>query len=379
MIVQQFLKWSRSADVARRTAAASALARAYLLSEMEVEERCAADAAMTYLLDDPSPKVRYALAEALASSRAAPPHIVTALAGDQYEVASLVIARSPILRDSDLAARVEIAEPRIQTLIANRPEISNRLARAISEFGQEAAAVALLRNANADVCDACRATIAGRHMEDAATRGALLDDPDLSPVLRLSVLKACGEALAGSNLVGHALGRGGAKRVPGEAVSNALVLLASGRMDEGVCDLIAALRDSGALTTKLLIRAVCAGKIDFIARILSDLSGQGYARITAILVDERENQLRALLDAAGLARSVHPLFLTAIGIWRDVANGRLNAGAQEVTRMIIEAFDADNASARDHDNDDIAALLRNIHLDMIRQNARRHALDLAAA
>jgi hypothetical protein len=56
---------------------------------MDFEERCAADAAMTLLLDDPSPKVRLALAEAVASSRTAPPQIVTALAGDQYEIASL--------------------------------------------------------------------------------------------------------------------------------------------------------------------------------------------------------------------------------------------------------------------------------------------------
>ena len=57
MIVEQFLKWVESARVSEREAAAGALARAYLQSPLEFEERCAAEAALTVLLDDPSPNV----------------------------------------------------------------------------------------------------------------------------------------------------------------------------------------------------------------------------------------------------------------------------------------------------------------------------------
>jgi len=380
MIVQHFLRWNQSADVAKRAEGASALARAYLQSDsMDFEERCAADAAMTLLLDDPSPKVRLALAEAVASSRTAPPQIVTALAGDQYEIASLVIARSPLLRDGDLIARVAIAETRIQVLIADRPEVSNSLARALCEYGHPDAIVTLLANHNARVCSQCREMIAERHLDNAAIRGALLADPDLSPVHRLKILRASKEALSASSLVVRVLGEASAKRISGEAASNALVLLASGRMDDGVLDLISELRASGALTTKLLIRAVCAGKIDFVARVLADLSGQAYERVTSIFVAERENQLRALLEASGLSRTVHSLFAMAIRIWRDVANGRMNIGAQEVTRLVMEKFETEHGAAKDHANDDIVALLRSIYLDMIRQNARRHAMKLAAA
>lgn len=379
MIVQHFLKWSQAADVSKRASAAAALARAYLSTEMEFDERCAADAALTVMLDDPSPKVRLALAEAVATSRFAPVQIVTALAGDQYEIASLIIARSPLLRDGDLIARVAIAEPRIQTLIANRPEISSNLALAIVEHGHAGAVAALLDNHNAEVTEAVRARIVETHLGDAGVRGALLRDPDLSPVHRFKVLEASRQALAASPFVARLLGEAGAQRVGGDAAANALVLLASGRIDDGVHELIGELRASGALTTRLLIRAVCAGKIDFVARVLADLSGQSYARVTAILVAERENQLLALLDAAGIARTVHAVFSSAIRIWRDVANGRLQIGAQEVTRMVMEAFEAETLARPHHDNDDVLALLRAIYLEMMRQNARRHAADLAAA
>ena len=309
----------------------------------------------------------------------APVHIVTALAGDQFDIAGLVIARSPVLRDGDLIARLAVAGPRIQKLIADRPEVSANLALAVCRLAAAPAVAVLLANANARICDRCLALAAERHIDDAGVRGALLDHPGLSPVLRLRVLNATGDALSASPLVGGLLGAAGARHVSQEATASALVHLAGGRMENDTGELIEELRSTGALTTKLLIRAVCNGKIDFVARVLADLSGQSYERVTAILVDERRNHLRALLDTAGLARNVQPLFETAIRIWREVANGRLNAGAQEVTRIVLEDFKVRAAERMEHANDDILALLRSIHLDMLRQNARRHALDLAAA
>ena len=66
MVISHFLRWIDTARVADRAAGAAALARAYVGSGLAFEDRCAAEAALTYLLDDPSAKVRYALAEALA-------------------------------------------------------------------------------------------------------------------------------------------------------------------------------------------------------------------------------------------------------------------------------------------------------------------------
>ncbi|WP_421850798.1 DUF2336 domain-containing protein [Oricola sp.] len=379
MIVQHFLKWSKSADVAKRSAAASALARAYLDCAMEIDERCAADAAMVLLLEDPSPKVRLALAEALSASVHAPAHIVTALACDQAEIAGLVIARSPVLRDEDLIKRIAVAGIDIQQLIANRPEVSNRLALALSERAAAPAVVALLENPNAGICDRCLTLVADRHIGDADIRGALLEFPELPAALRLKIMHACSDALSSAPLIGGLLGASRAGEIANDAAAGATVHLTGGRVDGGIDSLIEELRVTGALTTKLLIRALCNGNIDFVAHALADLSGQPYKRVTAILVDERQNQMRALLQGAGLARSVHPLFQTAIAIWREVANGRLNAGSQEVTRLVLEDIEARMSRKLEHANDDIVALLSAIHMDMLRENARRHALGLAAA
>ena len=106
MIVRQFLHWLRTAPPGERAEATSALARAYLYSDLTENDRAAAEGAMIMLLDDPSPLVRQALAEVFASSEEAPPTIVHALAGDQPDVASPLLERSPLFLDTDLVDAV---------------------------------------------------------------------------------------------------------------------------------------------------------------------------------------------------------------------------------------------------------------------------------
>ena len=76
MIVRQFLHWLRNAPPGERAEATSALARAYLHSDLSESDRAAAEGAMIMLLDDPSPLVRQALAEVFAGSEHAPPHVI---------------------------------------------------------------------------------------------------------------------------------------------------------------------------------------------------------------------------------------------------------------------------------------------------------------
>src|SRR5438874_767300 len=110
MIVRHFLHWTRTAPAAERSDATSALARAYLYSELGPDDRAAAEGALIMLLDDPSPMVRAELARALAFSEHAPPAVILGLAIDQPEVASWVLEHSPLLLDADLVDAVATGE-----------------------------------------------------------------------------------------------------------------------------------------------------------------------------------------------------------------------------------------------------------------------------
>src|SRR5690349_13879643 len=102
MIVRQFLQGVRQAPPGERAEATSALARAYLYSDLSPDDLAAAEGAMIMLLDDPSPLVRRTLADVFASAQKAPKIVVHALANDQTDVALPILARSPLLFENDL-------------------------------------------------------------------------------------------------------------------------------------------------------------------------------------------------------------------------------------------------------------------------------------
>src|SRR6185437_13760367 len=135
MIVRQFLHWPRTAPPGDRAEATSALARAYLYSDLSESDRAAAEGAMIMLLDDPSPLVRRALSEVFAGSDDAPPTIVHSLANDQPDVAAPLLARSPLFLDADLVDAVATGEAARQVAIAGRAGIAAAVSAAIAEVG----------------------------------------------------------------------------------------------------------------------------------------------------------------------------------------------------------------------------------------------------
>jgi hypothetical protein len=67
-------------------------------------------------------------------------------------------------------------------------------------------------------------------------------------------------------------------------------------------------------------------------------------------------------------------------VWREVANGRRVAGAQEVSWLMLREIDAapGQKGPAEHSRE-VASLVRAIHLEALRENARGHALAIAAA
>lgn len=372
MVVSHFLKWVVTARVAERAAAAGALARAYVGKDLPFEDRCAAEAALTLLLDDPSAKVRAAMAEALAMSRHAPIQIVSALAGDQPEVAVWVLSLSPLLSDADLIDRVATGSSAVQAIIAGRPCVSQPLAAALAEVGDDKACLVLASNAGASIAAVSLRRIAERHGHVAAVREALLRNPMLPTECRHMLLVKVGEALKGSTLVIASIGSARAERVTRDACVKASITLVERTDTDEHAALVEHLRLAGELTPAFVVRVVACGKIDFFGAVLVSLTGHAPARITSMLAGAQNVALSALFRQAGLAVSTHPAILAALKIWREVARGERIAGVQEVTFLMLRELGRDAAP-------DLVALIKSIHVEALRENARNHALAIAAA
>ncbi len=373
MVVAHFLKWINTARVSERAAAATALANAFVNHTLPFEDRCAAEAAMTLLLDDPAWKVRQALAEALSMSRAAPPQVIAALASDQPEVAALVIGRSPIITDADLIDRVADGTVATQLLVARRASVSMSVSAALAEVGEAAACTALLRNSGAIVASLSFRRMAERHGDQAPVREALIAHPSLPADCRHLLLVKVGEALRRSPLVAAMMGGQRGDRVMRDACAKACVGMIERTRTEEHPALIEHLRLRGDLTTAFLVRAIAHGRVDFFGSALVALSGQPERRVRALLASGSDGALRALLRESGLGQQTHAPVLRALKVWREVAAGRRLAGTQEVSWLMLGEAGGSRAEG------ELASLLKAIHLEALRDNARDHALAIAAA
>ena len=95
------------------------------------ERHLAADI-LKRLSKDVEMAIRIRLAERLADDAHAPHDLILLLADDRIEVARLILARSPVLTDSDLARLVEHGSDDHQAAIADRPANDWLMLREIS-------------------------------------------------------------------------------------------------------------------------------------------------------------------------------------------------------------------------------------------------------
>jgi uncharacterized protein (DUF2336 family) len=378
MIVRQFLHWVRGAPAGERAEATSALARAYLYSDLSPDDRAAAEGAMLMLLDDPSPLVRRALAEVFAGSDKAPPAIVHALASDQPDVAEPILERSPLLLDADLVDTVATARTGSQVAVARRTALPRSVAAAIAEVACAEACLALIENPDAEIVTFSIDRIVDRHGHLAAIREALLARCDLPVATRHKLVAKLSETLASFVSACEWMDPDHAQRVAREACERASIVLAaeSGRSD--VRPFIRHLRESGQLTAGLILRALLCGNLPMFEEALAELSDLSIVRVSALVHDKGGAGFRALFERAGLPVAAYPAFREALTALREGGFAGEIGGASRLKRRMIERVLTRCERTAIGDIEPLLTLLRRFATEAAREEARLFCDDLVA-
>jgi uncharacterized protein (DUF2336 family) len=336
MIVRHFLQWVRTAPAGERAEATGALARAYLYSDLSPDDCAAAEGAMLMLLDDPSPLVRRALADALAASPSAPPAVIFALAGDQPQIAAPVLALSPLFVDADLVDTVATGGAALQAAIASRAALPRSVAAAIAEVGTAESCLILVENREADIAPFSIDRIVERYGHLAAVREPLLAREDIAAAARQTLVAKLSATLAGFVAEREWLDADHAHRIAREACEKATVALAAEAPNSEVRPLIRHLRVSGQLTAGLILRALLSGNIVLFEEALAELAEMPVARVSGLIHDCGSGGLRALFDKAALPPSTYPAFKEAIEAMREGGFISGPGGAARLQRRMIE-------------------------------------------
>ena len=299
-----------------------------------------AELALAALADDPSPDVRRALAEALAGANDAPRHLVIALAHDQSDVASPLLARSRLLSDAELVDCIAVGDAVAQCAIARRPGLGAGPAGALAELGGREAAVALIGNLDAQVTPGMLRRIFERFGDGAEARGALLARSDLPASLQAEIAIVTAKALTDFTIAAGWLGEGRAQRIARDAREDAVVSIAAESEGDERAELVRTLRERGALTMALLLRSLLGGELGFTAAALADLSGVKPARAAAFLREPHGQGFAALALKAGLPKHAILAFRAALAAI-DLHGPQCGAGLKPgLVKAVIAACEA---------------------------------------
>ncbi len=378
MIVRHFLGWVRTAPASERAEATRALAQSWLWSDLSEDDRAATEGALLMQLDDSSPLVRQAMADVFASSHDAPAAIVHALSCDQTSVALPVLEHSPLLIDADLVDIVATGEEAVQCAVARRATLPPAVCAAIAEVGRVNACLALISNPRAEIAQISLDRIVERFGHVAQVRERLLECMELPPATRLALVSKLSGALAQFVSAKHWLSTERAGRVTTDACERSTVNIAVQSRGDELRDLVQHLRESGRLTSGLILRALLSGHIELFERALVELTGIGESRVASIVHERGGASLDALLMKAGLPEITFPAFRAALEAMDEIGFAGTDDGVARLRRRMVERVLTACETMATEASEPLLTLLRRYATESAREEARMFCDDLAA-
>lgn len=380
MIIHRFLTWIEAAPAAERAEAANALVRAFLQSELTREDHEVADAALTLLLDDPSPEVRMALAEVLAHAEDPPHHLVMSLADDREDIAALVLEHSRIFMDGELIDYLDRGLDSLQIAIASRVQISATLSDAICHIGCAEACQVMLTRPNVTYTTDGLLGLARRLGHQAVIRTELLKIKTLPAAAREILLRHHASALFELTQERGWLSSSVATRVTDEAVGKAMSQLAARTDGPEIGGFIEHLVAEEKLTPAFMLRCLCGGNLDLFEQTMASLVQIDTKRMSGILRSGNLAAFSAAYQRSSLPSEAFDVFAAALSVTCQRENSDMFEDVSQLPRRIMEEIMRRCAGrVRSDAVDDSIKLLRRLAADAARDSARQFALEVAKA
>jgi uncharacterized protein (DUF2336 family) len=312
---QDFVALCQSGDSEDRGRAAHLAAMAYLGHTGPADEHAALYAALIGFLDDPSVKVRAALAYGLLHATDAPRPILLALLQDSPIISRAIVQYSPALIDADLIGLVRTAEPAMLLAVTMREHVSLRLAEALVAREKRLVTVRLLRRPDVPFAEERLAGLAaGLGSTDAQIRGALLNRADLPAAARLHLVQVVAEALREARIVQGAVAPRRLDRLLRNTTDTAMTGIGEreAAAAEGREPYAAELLAKERISARVMLHAIVNGHVLFLAECLAELAGTPREKVFTLLGNGSRPALNALLARCGLNESVRNMICRLI-------------------------------------------------------------------
>ncbi len=368
---QDFVALSQSQDSEERGRAAHLAAQAYLNHYGPADEHAALYAALIGFLDDPSVRVRGALAYGLLHAMEAPRPILLALLQDSPIIARAVAQYSPALVDTDLLVLIRTADEALLSAIVVREHLSQRVAEALVGRGERAVLAKLLGRPDVNLSAATlRALARTEGSEDAEVRGLLLAREDLPADARLVLVQAVARALTGARIVSGAIAAPRLNRLLRDATDTALTSIGEVEAASGRVPYAAELIDAEQVSTRVMLHALVQGHVLFFADCIAQLSGVVRDKVFTLLDRGSRASLNALFARCGLGEPVRNLLARLIFHARSANLADDLSARHYVVTALTEELIAEHDGAMPAELEEAFAYLSEQNVILARKAAR---------
>lgn len=286
--------------------------------ELTEAERKIAQDIIGIMARDAAVMVREALADNLRHVKEVPHDVAMKLAQDVESVALPMLESSTVFTDEDLVAILKSGSEGKQTAIAQREEVSEKVADAVVSAAGEKAVAALMANEGAKVAEASMVKALDRFKGSEAIQAPMVNRGKLPVTVAERLVSMVSDRLKDVLVRKHDLPPGMAADLIMQSRERATVsLFNEGASDNDVERLVQQLYDNERLTPSLILRATCMGDIAFFEWSLCALAGISITSARMLLHDAGPLGFKSVYEKSGLPRQLMTAFKVTLEVARE--------------------------------------------------------------
>jgi uncharacterized protein (DUF2336 family) len=313
------------ADVARLLAEPSASVRAEVAAKLagEIDSTLLTTAELQIAQDivramarDVELAVRSALSHSLRSAVHLPHDVAMRLANDVDAVALPILTESPVLTDADLVEIIQHGTDNKQTAIAGRPDVSEPVADALVDGGNEAAVATLMGNPAARIAEASLGKAVDRFADSNRVKAGMVHRASLPVTIAERLVVIVSDKLQAHLVSHHELPVSLATDIILQSRERATLHFSLGSSDQELERLIRQMHRNQRLTPLLVLRALCLGDMAFFEVAMAVMAKVPVMNARILIHDAGPNGLTSLYGRADMPARLLPAVRVALDVVR---------------------------------------------------------------
>jgi uncharacterized protein (DUF2336 family) len=274
-----------------------------------------ADDIIRGMLKDVDAGVRLALAETLKTDPRLPHDVAMTLASDLDEIAVPMLNTSLVFSESDLIEVVRTRSEACQVAIASRAYVSPALADALIETRSETVAATLMRNEGAEIDEPTGAKVIDIFSGSELVMDAMAQRREVPVRLTERLVTIVAENLRRRLRRDRSLAPEQVDELVVWSRERALIDMLTWRAgDPELLELADQLLRRERLTPRLLLRALCVGKMRFFEAAMARLADIKLGNARGLVQDTGPHGLRSLCATTGMPELVYDIARFAVRV-----------------------------------------------------------------